>query len=510
LFEGTAANLLAEAIFVPTGLLVTAFLTRQLGATDFGLFSLAAALIAWVEWALASGFARAGIRFVGSVVDWRPVGVTIVRLYVAVSLAAMVLFWVLASPVASLLNEAVLATYLRLFALDIPIYGLAQAHRQILVGVGRYNQRALVSGTRWVVRMILIVVLVGFGLSIPGAILGSMGASLIELAVARVYVRPPLRHRETLPVTQMWGYAAPLLLWALTLRLYDRLDLLMLKTLGSSAADAGIYSAAQTVSLSLGLFSVAFTPLLLSTISRTVRDGYLDEARKMARNAMRVVIIFTPVAALLSGAAAEISVFVFGADFARAAPLIGPLAVAALGLTMIHVATSVLTAAGKPRWTFFLVGPMVPLALAGHLLAIPRFGALGAACVTALCAGLTAAAELVAIHRVWRVLPPVGSLWRSACLALVGYAAAALWTTPGILLFVKLTALGLLIMLGYVLVGEFSRSEIREARSLVFRRPLGRKKPDEVLIGQERGYGRAQGSPRVADARNNDEESPHG
>jgi len=471
------AVLLAEAMLVPTGLLITAFLTRRLGPVGFGLFTLAASLIGWVEWALASAFARAGIRFIGSAVDWRPAGATLVRLYLSTSLGVTILFWLLASPVASLLDESALATYLRLFALDIPIYGLAHAHLQILIGVGRYNERAVVSGARWIGRLLLIVVLVGIGLSVPGAILGSIGASLVELAIARFYVRPSLRHREALAVAQLWGYAAPLLLWALTLRLFDRLDLLVLKSLGASAADAGIYGAAQTVSLSLGLFAVAFAPLLLSTISRTLRDGHLDEAKTIARNAMRAVIVFGPAAALLSGAGAEISLVAFGAKFVTAAPLIGPLALAALALTMMHVATSILTAAGKPRWAFLLVGPLVPLALVGHLLLIPRFGALGAASVTALCASLSAVAQLVAIYRLWGAVPPLGTVVRSALLCVVTYVSAALWPTPGLLLFVKLPVLALLVLAGYALLGEFTSSEIAAARALLLRQPLAGGQP---------------------------------
>jgi O-antigen/teichoic acid export membrane protein len=479
LFKGTVAVLLAEATLVPTGLLITAFLTRRLGPSDYGLFALAASLVAWVEWALASAFSRAAIHFVGSAVDWRPVGATVVRLYLVASLAAMVLFWVLASPIADLLAESVLATYLRLFALDLPIYGLAQAHRQILVGVGRFKERAFVTAGRWTMRLPLVVILVQLGLSVQGAILGSIGASLVELAVARFYVRPTLRHLAALPVQQLWGYAAPLLLWSLCMRLYDRLDLLALKWLGASAADAGIYGAAQTVSLSVGLFAVAFAPLLLSTISRTLRDGSVDEARATARNGMRAVILFTPVAALMSGAAAEISLVAFGAKFVAAAPLIGPLSVGALALTMMYVATSILTAAGKPRWTFLFVGPLVPLALLGHLLLIPRFGALGAASVTALCASLSAVAQLVAIYRVWQVLPPPRTVGRSALLCIVAYVSAALWPTPGLLLFLKLPVLALLVLASYVLLGEFSTGELTALRTLLLRRPLAREETGE-------------------------------
>jgi O-antigen/teichoic acid export membrane protein len=47
----------------------------------------------------------------------------------------------------------------------------------------------------------------------------------------------------------------------------------------------------------------------------------------------------------------------------------------AVALVMISVAMAIATAAGKPRWTLILTGPLVLLAVIGHLLLIPRFGA---------------------------------------------------------------------------------------------------------------------------------------
>src|SRR5205809_765178 len=84
---------------------------------------------------------------------------------------------VLSGPIAALLGTPALTGRLRLFAGDIPLFCLAQAHRNILVGLGEFQQRALAAAARWTSRLVLVLLFVGLGWSIDGAILGSIGAS---------------------------------------------------------------------------------------------------------------------------------------------------------------------------------------------------------------------------------------------------------------------------------------------------------------------------------------------
>lgn len=466
MLEGTVRVFLAEALIVPTGLLTAAFLTRRLGPEGYGLLTLAGTVVAWMEWTVTSAFARATIKFVGAAEDWRPVGATLMRLHLMASGGATLLIWLVAGPIAILLREPVLAAYLRLFALDIPLFTLAQLHRNILIGVGGFSQRALASAGRWMARLLLVFFLVGLGLSVPGAILSSIGASLVDLAIGRFYIRPPLFHSSTFPKQRLWGYALPLSLFALSMRLYERLDLLALKGLGGTAAQAGIYGAAQNLSLALGIFSLSFSPLLLSTLSRMLRTGESHLAKVMGRNAMRAVIGLLPFAGLTAGAAREIVGLVFGPPFSPAAPLLALLIFGALALTMISVTTAILTAGGKPGWTFALAGPLVPLAIAGHLLLIPRLGAIGASLVTTLFAHLGALATVVAVYRLWQILPPAATVWRSTLLCGVAYALAVLWPTPGLLVLLKLPVVGLIIGLLFLVMGEFSAGEIALVRSI--------------------------------------------
>jgi O-antigen/teichoic acid export membrane protein len=478
--QGAVWGFLAEALFPLTGLITTVFLTRRLGPANYGLFTLAATLVTWVEGSLITVFTRATFKFVAEAEDWRPIGTTVMQLHLATSVGVMLLFWLLASPIASLFNEPVLATYLRLFALDIPFFSLARAHQNILIGIGNFNQRALVSAGRWIARLIFIITFVEGGLAVPGAILGSIGASLAECALGRCYVRPSLFGHSHFPARAFLSYAGFLFLSGLSLNLYNKLDLFMLKMLGGTAVQAGIYGAVQNLSVVPSLFAFAFSSLLLSTLSHLLHTGESLMAKKMGREAMRFIIGLLPFAGLVAGVAPEVVNLIFGPDFLPAAPLLAVLIFGALALVMVAVTTAILTAAGKPGWTFALTGPLLPFALLGHLVLIPRLGMIGASLTTAGFAGLDAVATILAVHRCWRILPPGGTFVRSVLICGGAYALAFLWPAPGLLLVLKVLVLGLLIGLAFLLLGEFSADEITLGRSLRPWRAMAERTPGEV------------------------------
>lgn len=478
--SGAIRSLLADALFVPTGLLTAAFLTRQLGPEGYGWLSLATAVTTWVEWIILSAFSRATIKFVGEAHDWRPVGTTALRFQLIAGGGGGLLLWLLAGPIAVLLKEPRLVIYLRLFALGIPAVALATVHRQILVGLGEFTHSALATSAHWGSRLVLIVLLVELGLSVSGAILGIIGSSVIEVAVARVYVRPSLLGGSTFPLERLWEYAVPLFLFALSLRVFSNLDLFFVKMLGGTAAQAGIYGAAQNLAMLPAFLVVAVSPLLLSAVSRALRDHAGRTPREICNNAMRAVIGLLPLVCIIVGAAPEIVAFIFGSRFLPVAPLLSVLIFGALARSTITVTSTILTAAGKPGWTSALTAPLVPLAIAGHLLLIPRFGPLGAASVTTLLSGLGALAGFLAVHRLWGLLPPAATVLRSVVLSVPAYTAAVAWPTPGPLLFVKLSAIGLMVLLGFLILGEFSSVEIALARSLLGWRTLSEHKEGRV------------------------------
>ena len=470
MMDGTARIFLAELLFPLTALITTGFLTRQLGPQGYGLLALTLTTIIWIESAINSFFTKATIKFVGEADDWKPVGAMVIRLSLKIGIAAMVLVWILAAPLSALFKEPDLAFYLRVCALDIPLLCVGQAYRNVLIGRGNYRAGAAARAGRWLVRMALVMVLVQAGFSITGALLGVIGSSLAELLLSRWYLGAGMFVKQAPVPLPIQRYGALLFLSSICLIFFNGMDLFMLKILGGTTAQAGIYSAAQSLSLLPGLFSWTFSSLLLATLSRQLADCQQERARELARDALRVTMLLLPVAAIIAGAAPEIVGVVFGAAFLPAGPLLALLIVGAVSNVMLMVSITIMTAAGLPARTVTFTAPLVLLALVGHLVLIPWLGQQGAALVTVVVSSLGAIAAGAGVYALWKVWPPVGTFLRSLVVGLVVGAASMLWPTPGLFVFAKLIVLGMLSLLGYWWVGEFRHGELAAARSLLLRK----------------------------------------
>lgn len=467
LLDGTVWVLLAEALFPLTALVTSAFLTRRLGLDGYGHWVLAVSLVVWVEWSLASFFSRATIKHVGAAKDWRPLGTAAVQLQLRMGLGAMAAIWALAWPLAQWLSEPSLAVYLALLALDVPLFALAQAHRQILAGTGAYRECAWAGGGRWLARLLLVVLLVTAGLSVVGAILGVIGSTLLELWLYRRTLRPAWFSRTGTATWSLWSYSWPLFFSTVSLMVVGRMDLFVIKALGSTAEEAGLYGAAQNLALLPTLLGMAASPLLLSSLSRALACGDAALARTMTNQAIRIAVMIFPMAAAVAGSAEDIAEFLFGAPFRGAGRFLPMLVFGAAATLLLSVALTVLIADGQPRLTSMLTVPLVPLALIGHLIVIPRYGSFGASVVTALVGCMGMGIGLVTICRLWRVVPSLGIVVRTVAAGLLALFVSTVWPTSGAMVLVKLVAVGGLILVVYWVLREFTADETALVRELI-------------------------------------------
>ena len=480
--DGTIWGMLSEGLALPTGFLIIVFLTRKLGPAGYGLYTLAVVPIIWIESSIGALFTRATIKLVSEAEDWKPIGASLALMHLVTGCGAACLLWLTAKPIATFMGEPAMAEYLRLFAFDIPLFALILAHKYILVGLGGFRQRALTSAGRLLARLILIVLLVELGLSVSGAILGNIGASLVELAICRYYIRPAFLMRLNFPMRRFREYAVPLFLFSVSIQICDKADIFALMAMGNTAAVAGIYGVAQNLStVPPAILAISFSPLLLSTLNRLVSSGNERSAKVMGCQAMRAIIALLPFAAMLSGAAGEITDLIFGPDYASAAPLLAILIFGALALVFVSISSAILTAGGKPWWAFALAGPLVPLAAIGYLTMIPRLGAIGASLATTFCAMLGAVASAFVVYRMWRILPPARTALRSLLISVIVYGIAAHWPCPGILVLLKLSVIAITVLLSYVLLGELSAAETALLRGLVFPKATAEQNKEDNL-----------------------------
>jgi O-antigen/teichoic acid export membrane protein len=394
----------AEVLALAAGVLVFIALAGM-GPAAYGLYALAVAIVAWIEWTIVSLFARVTIRAVGDAEEWETVAAGALRLHVVVGLGAAVLLAGAAQPLSALMGVPPLAPILRLLALDIPIFAASWVHWHVAAGRGLFRARALGSLGRSLARLIFIGVCVQLGLSVFSAVMATIAASTFELIVARRLVHIPLRS-GSLMVLRVWGSAVWILgASAVAMRLFDKLDLFLLKALGAPLEEIGIYAIAQTLCVLPPLVAMAFGPSLLGMSARLRAEGRFDAARMLERETLGLVLWLVPVAALMALVSRTLVVGLFGPVYGDAGFLLSVLIFAAVAQALVALCGVILTASDRIGTVLMITTSLVTAALCGHWLAIPRWGSQGAAWVTCAVSIAAACVALTIVHVTLGVRP---------------------------------------------------------------------------------------------------------
>lgn len=481
LLTGTIQVLLSEGLALPIGVVIAALLARSFGPDGYGVFALATSLVAAAEWGLGALFSRATIALIGSSGDRQPVR-AVLRWHLNGGVIVAAVLALVATPLAAAMDEPRVRWCLILLAFEAPFVALAAGCRGILTGRGWFGARAVAGGVRWIARLVGVGTLVGLGFSIAGAAVGSVLGAVVSFIVARAFVgRATDGDDASVTAATFWRVAVPAFVLAMSLRLLDKLGLVALKLLGAPTADAGLYASAQSLSIAPAHFAVAFSPLLLATMTRLVERGDLESARRQASNATRAVWLSAPLLAIIAGSATDVVRIVYGDRFDPAAALAPSLLVATFAMAYISVASAALTAAGHAREAGNSAWPVLPLAIVGYIVAVPRFGAPGAAVTTALAAAIGAGLSAVVMHAALRVTLPVATCVRSLALSVVAYWLAAAWPAPGLWWFlVKAGVLSAGAVAAYAALGEWTRADLGWIQTVWRDRRGATATPDEA------------------------------
>ncbi len=453
--------LLAESLLPLTGFVTTVFLTRFLGPRDYGLFTLSASLVSLVQWLAIAPLASAPVKIVREAQDWRPVASALLRAHAALGCIAVIVLLAGAPVLAIVFDEPALVFPLLLLAPEALVFTLAAAHRQVLVGLGDYAGRAAAGAARWSARLVLVLALVGAGAGIPGAMVALIGASLAELLACRTRVQPSLFATGSFRLRSLAFELLPVAAFAACLRLFSNLDLFLMKALGASASETGMYGAALNVFHGVVLTGSAVTPLLLSSMAGQLSKGDVGAARGLARDGIRAGVLLFPFAALAAPCAGEIARLLFGPAYAASGQVLAVLGFAAVANLLLLVAAQMLIAANRPAWCALLGLALLAAGAVGVMVVAPRYGLPGVAWART---GVTAVVATFAVGLACRVLG-AAMPWRSVAVAGVlgagAWAASGLLPAAGLLVLVKVLVLSLALLLALFASGELGRAQVR-------------------------------------------------
>lgn len=464
--RGTRQLLLARGCVFVAAYAVSAILARKLGATEYGIYGVVMSQLLWLEMLATAGVPAASAKLMADGRnDVGEVERSARALLFGLSIPLLVVCWLVAPQVASLMRIPYGEVLFRIAILDLPFAALYASYDGILHGHRRFLVVAITHAVYGLTRLIGIIALVGFGLSIERAIVVSVLSTVVVCLVLAVYYRPRGLRPRCRIMRQVAALGAPMALMLISSTVLLNLDLWCLKSLWDGpGAVVGYYVAAATLARALIVVPAAQAGVLFASVAWAIGSGHTARAQQHVQEATRfALIVAVPTCVILGVDAPEVLSLLFSSAYADGYHFLRLLLIGFGLFALLDAFSASLMAAGR-HWiaagTLILTVPIVWLST---FLLIPLIGPIGAA--TSMLFGVAVDTALLGavVHR------HLGSPIRSSTLVRVLVAAAVVglvsvvFQVHGPWLLVKLAMLGALYLAVLRALGEITGTDFRVA-----------------------------------------------
>jgi O-antigen/teichoic acid export membrane protein len=405
-----------------SGYLISVILARELGPQEFGVYGVVLSVLTWIEMVATVGIPGATAKLIPEYGSQTPIVEQTARmLLLTVSVLLFCLCWLLAPAFAFLFDLPSGTTLFRLAILDIPFSGIYFSYKGLLAGHRRFGTLSVSLILYSLTKLLGILVLLAVGLSVSGALLVNVLATVGALAYLTVKL-PPTRARPSYSLMNtVLRVALPMGVYLVGSQVLLNVDLWSLKSLWSgSGGDIGIYVAALNLSKVFMVVPSVLSGVLFASLSWAFARSDEVDARHHIQGAVRLAfIVLIPSCLILSRHAETVMVLVYSSAYASGGIYLGIQLITFMLVAFLDLFLHALMAAGRRYQSASILLVMIALALPLNLVLIPQAGPLGAAAALLLTMSLGTA--FVTGLAYWRF----GPLIRKTTLARVLVATAA-------------------------------------------------------------------------------------
>lgn len=467
--KGTVYMMLGQLSIILSGYLIHVVLARLFGPSVYGSFGVILSLTIITKTVFLTGIHRAVAKYIA---EQRERTAAILKAGMQVQsviiVVAMLLVVVFAAPIASFLNDSSLVSLIRLSSLVVLTVGLfAMYVRGYLDGNRMYSREATMDMIHGALKVVIAILLVWLGFGIFGALLGYILAPLAAFLIARRYV-PKARPGENFSRMALIRFALPITFFHITSTLTMNLGLLLVKRMVNEDVQIGIYTAADTLSRIPNSIFIALAMTLFASVSMAVAQKNQELVKKYIRLSYRYsLLLLLPAAALASVYATPIMTLLYSAEYASAGELLGPLIFASVFFSLFQIASSIISASGKPQHAMWMSSLVLVGGYVLYLLLIPRHGLQGAALAMLIIAvaGFMIAALYLLIC--FKALVRLSSLAKISFATFLVTVLAYFLPASGIMALLFAGLLFLLYLLVLVMLNELTPEDFLLVRSMV-------------------------------------------
>lgn len=392
----------SSIILMAAGYAVNIFLGRYLGPAEYGTYGVVIALMTAVNLMQTAGLPQAVAKYIAEdETNAEKILKTGFFLQIISTLIIVPLFFLIATPLAALLNDTSLITYLQLTALIFPFYGIFALYTGFYNGLHNFKKQAYLNGAYGITKVITVLGFVPF-FHLYGVIIGFIISPLLAM-IAGFHL--PKVSTKAFPYKKLLLFSLPLIAFAIFANLMQSIDLFFIKALLHDEASAGFYTAGQNVARIPFFVVTALAAVLFPGISRSVKQNLPEQTKNLIRKALRLsLLILLPSITLLVATSTQITQLLYSSTYAPAAEPLRILLIGGGFFTLFTIFTFILSGAGSPTQSSILAGAGVLLSAFFCMFLIPMYGMSGAAYATMLSALFIMVIAGILVYNKFKVL----------------------------------------------------------------------------------------------------------
>jgi O-antigen/teichoic acid export membrane protein len=452
-------------------------LTKWLGASDYGTWSLIWVTVVLITPLATLGLNMAMVRFLAAERDkakvrerFMSVLVTSVAAGAVISLILVLLSNIFAT---SIIGDADSSYLFRLGSLMVITQALSQLSVAFFRTFRQMKWYSVLTVIKAAVQLGLISFLLFLGWEIKGVILAVIVSDILCIVIAL-----SIAFRQTglqLPrFTGMKGYlkyGLPLVPTSAMLWIMASSDRYMIGYFMKSE-DVGIYTAAYTLTHVMSLFLSPLRTVLLPTISKSYDDGDTAKTRTYLKYSLKYLLMLTiPTTFGISVLATPLLRILTTSEFVSGDLVIPFVAFGLLIFEFYQICVYVFYLVKKTHWVLRLLIISAALNIGLNLLLIPMMGIVGAAVATLIAYVVLAIVTVAIAFRYFKFDLGFVFIIKSALASAVMALGIWLFKPMGIVEVIIAILLGIIVYFAIILVLKgFSKKELSMIKELVFRR----------------------------------------
>jgi O-antigen/teichoic acid export membrane protein len=322
---------------------------RVLSSESYGNFGVLISLLTLLQITFMRGIPNSATKYLAEGVDGSDLRKKALLLQGGTMTGMVVMLYIAAPFLTHFFKDSSYLLFIKILACVAFIRGINQIFSGLFGGYRQFGYQAIHIIIDSFPRIVFVFIFLWLGLGVNGIFMGYGMASLVGIVFGLLLFKPK-KTLDVISYSNLLKFSSPLIIYSICFQLMSSLDLFIIKSSNIPKSFVGYYTSAVVLCSVIGIITYIISMTLLPILSKAWNSH--DKANSiqiMEKGLLYAIIVFIPVAVVLSSKAEQWLMLFFGKEYGRANICLIILSWGWFFLQLSSFIATFFTAIGKPR-----------------------------------------------------------------------------------------------------------------------------------------------------------------